>query len=152
MNPSPLGSPSRETHGVIREFVDVPLPRWYKQTPLVLGADRVLAETIVGIDLCMDGDEDELALPLPRHQPLGRVSSANPAGDHVLATIAVNMEAMGARELTAAIDEGRMTFGVWGRAVCEGQRILLLRPTSVRIIPRRLREGPDGRGGLGGAL
>lgn len=137
---------------MIREFTGVALPRWYRDTPLVLGADRVLAETIVGIELCMDGDEDELTLPLPRHQPLGRCSAADPAGDHVLATIAINMEAMGARELTAAIDEGRMTFGVWGRAVTEGQRIVLLRPTSVRIIPRRLREGPDGYGGLGGAV
>ena len=137
---------------VVREFTEVPLPRWHKQTPLCDGADRVLAETIVGIDLCLDGDEDELTLPRPRHQPLGRVSAARAAGDHVLATIAVNMEAMGARELVAALDAGRMTFGLWGYVVTKGQRILLVRPTSVRIIPRRLREGPDGRGGLAGPV
>jgi hypothetical protein len=137
---------------VIREYENVALPRWHRQTPLTAGADRVLAETIVGIELCLDGDEDELNLPSPRHQPLGRCSSARAAGDHVLVTIAVNMEAMGARELVAAIDENRMTFGLWGHAVTKGQQIVLLRPTSVRIIPRRLREGPDGRGGLGEAV
>lgn len=131
----------------VRLFEDVPLPRHFDRTPLVDGAAEELAEDLPGVQVCLDDpQEDELRLPRPRAQPLGRVTACRPAGNHVLATISLDTAAMGATEIADALERGELHFGAWGEAECWKGGIKRLTVTSVRITRR------DARDGLGGLL
>lgn len=133
-----------------RLFVDVPLPRHFSKTPLVAGADIALAESLPGVEVLLDSpDESELRLPRPRAQPLGRVTAARAAGDHVLATVSLNTDAMGVPQIAAALDRGELHFAAWGEADTYRHRIRHLKVTSVRITRRGVR---DGLGGLLGPV
>lgn len=123
---------------MIREFRDVPLPRWHDDTPLVEGCDERLAIDLQGIPICLDDPTEDCAFPpAARREPLGTVTSAMPAGDHVLATIVMDQAALGAEQIIDGLERGELAFGLWGIAETIGNEVLKLRPTSVRISNNR---------------
>lgn len=119
-----------------REFRDVPLPRWHDNTPLIEGTDERLALELPGVAVCLDDPDDDPAFPPEaKVQPLGTVTGATPAGDHVLATIEIDLDSLGADRIAQMLDLGEMRFGLWGVAEIDPvtHGVSGLRPTSVRI-------------------
>jgi hypothetical protein len=121
-----------------REFALVPLPARHVYTPLVDGCDEQLAAMIVGVQVFLrdidDIDEDP---PLRCREILGRITDAQPAGTHILATVSMNMEALGAERIVECLERGDLRFGLWGVGLFEGDAIRKITPTSVRIEPIR---------------
>lgn len=118
------------------EFRDVPLPRCHGSTPLIKGVAEKLAAELRGLTVCLDDHDDDPAFPPePKVQPLGTVTGAAPAGDHVLATININLDALGADRIVQMINLGEMHFGLWGVAEIDPvtHEVSRLHPTSVRI-------------------
>lgn len=123
---------------MIREFRDVPLPREHDAEPLIEGADHQLANSLAGTVVSLEDVSGEE----PRHPPaapLGTVLEATAAGDHVLAHIAIDTASFGAGEIANMIEQGELVFGLWGvgKFDPETRQWLEIRPTSVRLTPRR---------------
>jgi len=124
---------------MIRRFRDVPLPRDPDALGLPDGADVKLADDVTGLTVQLEDASGEE----PRHppaSPLGTVLEATPAGDHVLAEIAIDTASFGAGEIANMIEQGELVFGLWGVGKFDPatRRWLEIRPTSVRLTPRRL--------------
>lgn len=102
-------------------------------------ADQKLAAVLPGVTVCLDGDDEDPAFyPDRRAQPLGEIITATPAGDHVLATVMIDLDAFGADRIVECLDRGELRFGLWGTAEITPEGcIVAMRPTSVRITHRR---------------